>query len=186
MARIFPAVSAPPIQQTLATAEYGSDANPVMSGTTQPGAFGFAWHKVVLTKTGNVVTWAVDDNLIATYDATSLGSLGGNNLALGVSDVNNTTARHPSLEFTVFDNLTVSSITPPGVAGDYNGNGVVDMADYVLWQERRPTAERSEQHRNGRCQRLHCLACCVRQPLGQRPVRQRGGTGASFHDVAAR
>jgi hypothetical protein len=136
-APIFPAVSAPTIQQTIATAEYGSDANPVMSGTTQPGAFGFAWHKVVLTKTGNSVTWSVDDNLIATYDASAL-TLGGSNLALGVADVNTSTARHPSLEFTVFDNLTVSSITPPGVAGDYNGNGKVDMADYVLWRNGGP------------------------------------------------
>jgi hypothetical protein len=28
----------------------------------------------------------------------------------------------------------LSAVTPPGVAGDYNGNGVVDMADYVLWR----------------------------------------------------
>ena len=45
-------------------------------------------------------------------------------LLSGVSDVNTSTARHPALEFTVFDNLTVSSVTPAGVAGDYNGNGV--------------------------------------------------------------
>ncbi len=76
-------------------------------------------------------------NLIATYDANAL-TLGGSNLALGVSDVNTSTARHPALEFTVFDNLTVSSVTPAGVAGDYNGNGVVDMADYVLWRNGGP------------------------------------------------
>ena len=27
----------------------------------------------------------------------------------------------------------LAAATPPGVSGDYNGNGVVDMADYVLW-----------------------------------------------------
>ena len=27
---------------------------------------------------------------------------------------------------------------PPGVSGDYNGNGVVDMADYVLWRNGGP------------------------------------------------
>jgi hypothetical protein len=26
----------------------------------------------------------------------------------------------------------------PGVSGDYNGNGVVDMADYVLWRNGGP------------------------------------------------
>ncbi len=32
------------------------------------------------------------------------------------------------------------SATPVGVAGDYNGNGVVDMADYVLWRNGGPLA----------------------------------------------
>jgi hypothetical protein len=31
-----------------------------------------------------------------------------------------------------------SIIVPQGVAGDYNGNGVVDMADYVLWRNGGP------------------------------------------------
>ncbi len=35
--------------------------------------------------------------------------------------------------------LNVTSAgAPPGVAGDYNGNGVVDMADYVLWRNGGP------------------------------------------------
>jgi hypothetical protein len=34
--------------------------------------------------------------------------------------------------------LTVSSLAAPGVQGDYNGNGVVDMADYVLWRNGGP------------------------------------------------
>lgn len=29
-------------------------------------------------------------------------------------------------------------ISPPGVSGDYNGNGVVDAADYVLWRNGGP------------------------------------------------
>jgi len=29
----------------------------------------------------------------------------------------------------------LTPIVPPGVAGDYNGNGVVDAADYVLWRK---------------------------------------------------
>ena len=113
-----------------------------MAGSTQAGSFGFAWHKVTLTKTGNIITWDIDDNRIATYDASAL-TLGGNNIAFGQSDVNTTTAQHPALLFTVFDKSYVSSVTPSGVAGDYNGNGVVDMADYVLWRNRGPL-ERSE------------------------------------------
>lgn len=32
------------------------------------------------------------------------------------------------------DNYTLTSLIPGGVTGDYNGNGVVDAADYVLWR----------------------------------------------------
>ena len=135
----FPAVAAPPEQAALASAAFTepSGFNP-MAGTTQAGSFGFAWHKVVITKNNNSVTWSVDDNLFATVDTSAL-TLGGSNLALGVSDVNATTARYPQLVFTLFDNLVVTDIAAPaGVAGDYNNNGVVDAADYVLWRNGGP------------------------------------------------
>jgi hypothetical protein len=110
-ATLFPAVSAPAIQQTLSTAEYGSDAANTQAGSTQAGAFGFAWHQVVLTKNGNTITWDVDGTRLATYDASAL-TLGGNNIAFGVSDVNSTTTRHPSLLFTLIDNLQVTDQVP--------------------------------------------------------------------------
>jgi hypothetical protein len=40
-------------------------------------------------------------------------------------------SRLPQLEITY-------TILPAGVPGDYNGNGVVDMADYVLWRNGGP------------------------------------------------
>jgi hypothetical protein len=113
---LFPSVSAPVVQQALSTAEYGGDASNTQAGSTQAGAFGFAWHKVVLTKNGNIITWDIDNTRIATLDASAL-TLGGANLALGQSDVNTTTTRHPSLLFTVFDNVTVTDQIPePGSA----------------------------------------------------------------------
>jgi hypothetical protein len=112
-ATAFPAVSAPAIQQTLSTAEYGLDASNTQAGSTQVGAFGFAWHKITMTTDGTTAQWAIDNALIATLDETTLGGLGGNNLALGESDVNTSTTRHPSLLFTVFDNLTVTSLPEP-------------------------------------------------------------------------
>jgi hypothetical protein len=30
--------------------------------------------------------------------------------------------------------IGLAAVTPPGVQGDYNGNGVVDAADYVVWR----------------------------------------------------
>ncbi len=143
---LFGTHTAPAIQQTVATAEYGGDASPTQAGSTQTGSFGFAWHKVVITKNNNSVTWAVNDTLLATVDASTL-TLGGANIALGESDVNATTARHPSLVFTVFDNLTVSTVTPAGIPGDFDNSGAVDAADYVVW--RKHLGEATEAALNG-------------------------------------
>jgi hypothetical protein len=114
--------SAPAIQQSLSTAEYGLDALNTQAGQTQNGAFGFAWHRVDLLKVGNFVKWTIDNTAIATIDTTALGALGGNNIALGDSDVNSTTTRHPSLLFSLFDNLLVTDITSPTIqAATTNG-----------------------------------------------------------------
>jgi hypothetical protein len=54
---------------------------------------------------------------IANLDISAI-TLGGNNIALGQSDVNTSTTRHPSLLFTVIDNLTVTDTAPvPEPAG---------------------------------------------------------------------
>lgn len=113
---LFGTHTAPAVQQTLSTAEYGGDAFNTQAGSTQAGAFGFAWHKVVITKNDLSVSWDVDDVRIATAD---LGVLtpGGNNIALGQSDVNTSTTRHPSLLFTVFDNLQVTDVPEPTSLG---------------------------------------------------------------------
>ena len=123
---------APAVQQSISTNEYGGDAANMQAGSTQAGAFGFAWHKVVITKLDNIVTWEVDEEPIATFDASAL-ALGGNNIGIGLSDVNTTTARHPSLVFTVFDNLVVTD-NSSGQPGDFTGNGIVDAMDLQQWQ----------------------------------------------------
>jgi hypothetical protein len=108
--------SAPTVQLALSTAEYGGDASNTQAGQTQAGSFGFAWHKVDINKDGNVVTWLIDDTLIATEDISALGALGGNNIALGDSDVNTSTTRHPQLLFSLIDNVVVT-VPEPGLAG---------------------------------------------------------------------
>lgn len=130
--------TAPAVQHTIASAEYGADAADVMAGNMQAGSFGFAWHKVTLTKTGGIVAWDIDDTRIAQYDASAL-TLGGNNIALGQSDVNGTTARHPALVFTVFDNLVVSDVPPAGLLGDFNSDTKVDAGDYATWRKNNNT-----------------------------------------------
>jgi hypothetical protein len=137
-ATLFPSVGAPSVQQSLATAEFneGTGFNP-QAGTTQAGGFGFAWHHVVITKNNNTVTWTVDNTLLATENASTL-TLGGSNIALGESDVNATTAQHPSLLFTVFDNLTVTDVPAAGLPGDFNSDGKVDASDYVAIRKQFP------------------------------------------------
>jgi hypothetical protein len=110
-ANAFPSQSAPAIQQTLSTAEYGGDASNTQAGSTQAGAFGFAWHKVVIGSDGTTAAWFIDDVPIANLNISSI-TMGGNNIAFGQSDVNTSTTRHPSLLFTVFDNLVVTDTAP--------------------------------------------------------------------------
>jgi hypothetical protein len=115
---VFGTHTAPAVQLALSTAEFNDGANNTQAGSTQAGAFGFAWHKVDIIKDNNIVTWMVDGFNMANLDATSLGALGGNDFALGVSDVNGSTTRHPSLLFTVFDNVQVTDVVPePASAG---------------------------------------------------------------------
>ena len=47
-------------------------------------------------------------------------------------------AAHQSALITGAGLLNVTTLPPMGVPGDYNGNGVVDMADYVLWRNGGP------------------------------------------------
>jgi hypothetical protein len=108
---VFGTHSAPAGQQAVATAEF-ADALPTQAGSTQAGAFGFAWHKVDILKNNNIVDWYVDGTRLASYNASSL-TLGGNNIALGQSDVNSSTTRHPLMLFTVYDNLSVYDIPEP-------------------------------------------------------------------------
>lgn len=116
--------AAPAVQLDLATAEYSGDLNNPQQGKTQIGAFGFAWHRVDIYKVGAIVKWTIDNTAIATIDTTSIGALGGNNIALGDSDVNSSTTRHPSLLFTVIDNLMVSDVTSPALSATVSGTNL--------------------------------------------------------------
>jgi hypothetical protein len=109
---LFGTHTAPTAQLAISTAEFNDGANNTQAGSTQAGSFGFAWHKVELVKNNGKVYWNVDGTRMVTADVSAL-TLGGANLALGQSDVNTSTTRHPSLLFTVFDNLTVNSVPEP-------------------------------------------------------------------------
>ncbi len=104
---LFPGVSAPAAQVSL---------YPGQTGTTPAGAVGFRWCDVTISKAGNIVTWSIDGSLIATADVTGL-TLGGNNLFLGMFDINATSSADPNdfLITAIFDNLTVTQVPEPSM-----------------------------------------------------------------------
>lgn len=108
--------AAPSEQLAISTAERPTETTNSQGGVTSAGAFGFAWHDVVITKDNNVITWVVDGTTFATVDASAL-TLGGQNISIGMSDLNATTTAHPQLLFTVFDNLVVTDVPEPASLG---------------------------------------------------------------------
>jgi len=84
------------------------------NGTTEAGAQGFAWHDVVISKTGNTVTWSIDGLLIGTVDTTSIATA-GSNIALIQSDVNTTAAAATEQPFVfgLVDNVVVTQVPEP-------------------------------------------------------------------------
>jgi hypothetical protein len=67
----------------------------------------------------------------------SLGAL--YNPSVHVDDLNFTIRRASGPLNRTYDQIVAYIGTPPaGVNGDYNGNGVVDAADYVLWRKGGP------------------------------------------------
>jgi Dockerin type I domain len=77
----------------------------------------------------------------------SFFSTGGSNIDRALADVRHFRILHnPAQSFTgattigggefYLDNIqALSAIEPPSTTGDYNGNGVVDAADYVVWRK---------------------------------------------------
>lgn len=87
---------------------------PLQTGSTAAGTTGFAWHNVVIEKSGTKATWTVNGLLIATVDL-STATLGGGNILFGHSDTNagaSTDATHPALLFTLIDNVVVERVVP--------------------------------------------------------------------------
>lgn len=89
---------------------------PQQSGSTAAGTQGMAWHVWEITKSGNLVTWEIDDKLIASLDVSSV-AFGGSDIFLGQFDINATSSTDVNarnLLFGLIDNVTVTTIPEPG------------------------------------------------------------------------
>jgi hypothetical protein len=104
----FGGVAAPAAQIAL----YGSQ-----TGTTAVGSIGMSWHEVSILKSGEEVSWFVDNLRIATVPITG-ATLGGDNIFFGMFDTNNGSSTDPNdfLNTVIYDNITVESIPEPATA----------------------------------------------------------------------
>lgn len=85
---------------------------PTQTGQTYPGAQGFQWRDVVVTRQGNHVTWVVDGLLLATVDVAAI-TFGGGNILFLHSDINagsSSDPNAPDLAFGLVDNVRVEQI----------------------------------------------------------------------------
>jgi len=87
---------------------------PNQTEATSPGTLGMAWRDVVIEKSGEVITWTVDGLRIATVPLQDV-SVGGDNLFLGMFDINAASSTDPNdfLNTAIYDNLRVSQVPEP-------------------------------------------------------------------------
>jgi len=86
---------------------------PNQTGVANIGNAGMAWHTVVITKAGDVVTWAIDGITIATVTNTTLPF--STNVFVGYQDLfaAGTPSDVPEMSFGLVDNLKVLTLTAP-------------------------------------------------------------------------
>ncbi len=106
-------------------------------GMTPAGALGFAWHRWEIKKQNGIVTWLVDGTLLGTVDLTKWDvQPEGTDITFGHADINSGISNdpnYPATMFTLVDNITVDAVAA-SPAGDFNGDGKVDGADFEIWQ----------------------------------------------------
>ena len=108
-------------------------------GTTPDGAAGFAWHEVEITKIGTLVTWKVNGTPLITVETAEFTiPTGGDNILFGHGDINAGVSLDPyydDVQFTLIDNIKVSVATEtPTEDADFDDDGDVDGADFLVWQ----------------------------------------------------
>jgi hypothetical protein len=87
---------------------------PQQTGLTQGGSAGMRWCDVSLKKVGNIITYTINNLLIATADITTNGTLGGANIVFGHFDINtgaSADVNATNLAFSLVDNVVITSYT---------------------------------------------------------------------------
>lgn len=101
----FPGGTVPPAAQT--------NLFPSQTGVKTPdGVIAFKWRDVSLRKVANIITYRIDNVLIATIDASTNGTLGGANILFNCYDINGNASVDPlatNLLFALFDNVRITN-----------------------------------------------------------------------------
>jgi hypothetical protein len=84
------------------------------TGTAAAGSMLFKWHDVQIDRVGNVVTWMIDGNLIATVN--NAAATATDAIDIGFWDPGASSATS-GLVFAIIDNLTVTQVPEPSTAG---------------------------------------------------------------------
>ncbi len=107
------------------------------TGTTGVGSQAMAWHQVDIKYENSIATFTIDGLLIATVDATTVGTLGGNNILLNYYDTNGTQSSDVNagaLLFGLFDNVTVTAVPEPE---EYAAVAASALIGFALWRRSR-------------------------------------------------
>jgi T5SS/PEP-CTERM-associated repeat protein len=106
----------------------------VLNFNTPPGSAGLTWVRVEVRQENNLVTWHLNDTLVAQYPNSTAYTNG--NILIGYND-NFASVGAPG-NFAIFDNLRVESIGP-----DYDGDGLLDQweAQYFTNLSAEPNAD---------------------------------------------
>lgn len=94
------------------------------------------WIVLAITSQDDVIEFSLNGHIIDSFD-NSTGSFTSGSILLGHSDPFNSV--NPDNEFgfsngAIFDNLIITEIVA-GLEGDYNGDSLVDAADYTMWRD---------------------------------------------------
>ncbi len=120
---------------------------PQQTGTTAPGALGFAWHDVTIDKLGDTATFNIDGLRIATIDLTTV-TLGGGNILFTQFDINAGSSTDPNaaaLLFGLIDNVRVSELFIPEPSSGMLALAAVGGVGGLLRRRRRLREKEGEQ-----------------------------------------
>ncbi len=96
------------------------------------GRLAFAWRRFAVTVDHNVALFAIDDLEIGyleseTNDVDFSGAVG-----VTLWDLFSSVAPNPEFAFTIYDNLSIELFEAPGLAGDFDSNGLLEANDLNL------------------------------------------------------